>query len=153
MFKEEYGNLVTGNYPIICQQVNCKGVMGSGLAKAIREKYPEVYTGYKNFISAAKMFNDTLLGSINLVHLHDNRHCVNMFAQDSYGRDGKQYTDYNAFSNCLRELEMVLPQKKGIVAFPYLIGCGLGGGDWGIVKEMIRDFSEKIEQDVVIVRI
>ena len=32
MFKEEYGNLVTGNYPIICQQVNCKGVMGAGIA-------------------------------------------------------------------------------------------------------------------------
>lgn len=32
---------------IICHQVNCQGVMGSGIAKQVREKYPVVYRDYK----------------------------------------------------------------------------------------------------------
>ena len=32
---------------IICHQVNCQGVMGSGIAKQVREKYPNVYNSYK----------------------------------------------------------------------------------------------------------
>lgn len=32
---------------IICHQVNCKGVMGAGLAKQIRDKWPDVYDRYR----------------------------------------------------------------------------------------------------------
>ena len=31
----------------ICQQVNCRGVMGAGLAKQIRDKWPVVFDEYK----------------------------------------------------------------------------------------------------------
>ena len=36
------GNLLDKQWDIFCHQVNCKGVMGSGIAKQIAEKYPEV---------------------------------------------------------------------------------------------------------------
>lgn len=36
-----------GRPTVVCHQVNCKGVMGAGLAKQIREKHPEVYEAYK----------------------------------------------------------------------------------------------------------
>ena len=32
---------------IICQQVNCMGVMGAGLAAQIRRKWPNVYNEYR----------------------------------------------------------------------------------------------------------
>ena len=35
---------------IICHQVNCKGVMGAGLAKQIRDKWPVVFDEYKTAI-------------------------------------------------------------------------------------------------------
>ena len=35
---------------VIARQVNCQGVMGSRVAKQIRDKYPEVYTQYKSCV-------------------------------------------------------------------------------------------------------
>lgn len=36
------GNILDYKEDIIVQQVNCRGVMGSGLAKQIMNKYPSV---------------------------------------------------------------------------------------------------------------
>ena len=33
---------------IVCHQVNCKGVMGAGLARQIREKHPDVFSLYRD---------------------------------------------------------------------------------------------------------
>lgn len=41
-----HGNLLDIESGIIAHQVNCKGVMGAGLAKQIRLKYPIVYQAY-----------------------------------------------------------------------------------------------------------
>lgn len=146
MLKFENGNLVTGNYVIFCHQVNCQRVMGAGLARQIRNKYPEVYNEY---VKA-----DQDLGHILPVFTHDGRICINMFAQDKYGMD-KQYTDYFAFKRCLRSIKEFLKihhvKREIPVAFPYGIGCGLAGGEWRAIFSLLTDFSKEIEQDVVIV--
>jgi O-acetyl-ADP-ribose deacetylase (regulator of RNase III) len=151
MLKFEKGNIVTGNYPVFCQQVNCKGVMGAGLAKQIRSKYHAVYTEYAELCGEHE--SKDLLGHNQYVYdlgLND-RVCVNMFAQDGYGRD-KRYTDYSAFKSCLDSLaEKLEDLHVESVAFPYGIGCGLAGGDWYIVLGMLKDFANKIKQDVIIV--
>lgn len=149
MLKFEKGNIVTGNYPIFCQQVNCKGVMGAGLAKQIKEKYPEVFARYKDVckIGAAK------LGACNYIPTKDKRICINMFAQDGYGKN-KRYTDYDAFKKCLNHIAFFMnfhPKNKQNIAFPYGIGCGLAGGDWYIILGMLKDFSEQISQNVIII--
>ena len=147
MLKYEKGNIVTGNWIIFCHQVNCKGVMGAGLAKQIKDKYPEVYKEY------LRVENPTL-GIILPVFTHDGRACINMFAQDGYGRD-KRYTDYDAFKKCLDAIESFLKShhvhEDVQIAFPYGIGCGLAGGDWKIVLCMLNEFANNIKQDVVIV--
>ena len=151
----EKGNIVTGNYPVFCHQVNCKGVMGAGLAKQIREKHPHVYTEYKELCETEK----DLLGHILLSHGQglNGRICVSMFAQDGYGRD-KRYTDYTAFINCLDALAKQMNNYSvegyyNTIAFPYGIGCGLAGGDWVIVQGMLEDFAQKVKQRVVIVSV
>ena len=40
------GNILNATEGIIVQQVNCMGVMGAGLAKQIRDKWPSVYNRY-----------------------------------------------------------------------------------------------------------
>ena len=147
MLTYERGDIITGDYPIFCHQVNCKGVMGSGIARAIKSKYPEVFEHYSELCKFIKP-----LGAAQAVELSDGRVCVNLFGQDRYGRD-KRYTDYTAFKHCLIELEIILSKYPDdtVVAFPYAIGCGLAGGDWNIIQGMIKDFSEKVNQKVVIV--
>ena len=147
MLRFEKGNIVTGDYPIFCQQVNCKGVMGAGLAKQIKTKYPEVFNQYKMYCNVAE------LGKCVYAPTNDKRICINMFAQDGYGRN-KRYTDYNAFKECLDHIAFFMnfhPKQKPSIAFSYGIGCGLAGGDWYIILGMLKDFSEKIPQDVIIV--
>lgn len=126
-------NILNVTRGLICQQVNCQGVMGAGLAKAIRNKWPKVYTSYRVNYMKAK------LGQIQPICVDNNLYVINFFAQDRYGRD-KQHTDYTAFTTCLIKLSQW--QRKNCpklpVYIPYKIGCGLAGGDWSIVKELIK---------------
>ena len=146
MIRVEKGDLLNKKYTIFCHQVNCKGVMGSGIAKQIKNKYPEVYEEY---ISVEK----PILGFIQPVFTRDGRICINMFAQDGYGRD-KRYTDYTAFKNCLTALKGFINdhhvKAEVPVAFPYMIGCGLGGGDWYLIYGILKDFAKTINNDVVV---
>lgn len=145
----ETGNLVTSNYPIFCHQVNCKGVMGAGIAKVIKDTYPEVYKPYAKRCRS----KTNPLGTAMWVYTHDNRICINMFAQDGYGRNGV-YTDYEAFKKCLDEMaeklnsliyEVPFREKYGnIINFPFKIGCGIAGGDWKTVLSLIQEFEKKI---------
>lgn len=153
MIKVVEGDLVNSKYDIFCHQVNCRGAMGSGIAKQIRDKYPEVYDRYRKAIDSFRSFGEKPLGHVVAVPTHDNRFCVNLFAQDGYGRD-KQYTDYNAFNKCLEELAMELgtADPNYVVAFPYGIGCGLAGGDWHVISLLLKNFAASIKQEVVVVK-
>lgn len=129
------GDLFTTTAPFICHQVNCKGKMGSGVAKQVREKYPMAYKAYLSLCNDEKCDPHSLLGRAQFIY-GTEKIIVNMFAQDRYGRDGAQYTDYAAFSSCLYEIGRSVALGERI-AMPYKIGCGLAGGNWNTVYEMI----------------
>ena len=95
------GDLLEADSTFICHQVNCRGVMGSGVAKAIRDKYPEVYTQYKRFCS---QYKGDLLGRVQYVPDRYWEDCSQSVAQENFGYAGKCYTDYDALRKCLEEL-------------------------------------------------
>lgn len=150
------GDLFSTSARYICHQVNCQGRMGNGVAKQVRELFPDVYKHYKLLCDADKgnrfrlgIQESVLLGRVQFVPEVDcpasediNKRLCNMFAQDFYGYDGKMYTDYNAFNRCLAEIRRRVPAGETI-AMPYKIGCGLGGGDWNtIYKAIEQELSE-----------
>lgn len=135
MIRVVNGDLLEADSPFICHQVNCQGVMGSGVAKAIRDKYPEVYTQYKRF---CRRYKGDLLGRVQYASTATGKIVVNLFAQEKFGYDGKCYTDYDALRKCLEELRDNIATSTEI-AFPYLMGCHRGGGDWNIVYAMLED--------------
>ena len=61
----------------------------------------------------------------------------NLFSQNYYGRDGRRYTSYDAIDTGLRHLWDQLEPFHGGLHHP-LFGCGLGGGDWNVVKAIIE---------------
>ena len=61
MVHEIKGNLLDTNCQYICHQVNCQGKMNSGVAKAIRDKWPEVYIQYLKKYADADGYADELL--------------------------------------------------------------------------------------------
>ena len=145
------GDLVKDNsIDIFCHQCNCFGRMGSGIAKQIANKYPEVSEADKRNFAALGAYGQ--FGKILPVECHDGRICVNMYSQFTYGK-GKRQTDYEKFEECLRKLKTFLkdyPGKK--IGFPYGIGCGLAGGDWTIVSGLIEEFAKSVPNEVYIVR-
>lgn len=147
------GNLLDSDCDYICHQVNCQGRMGSGIAKQIREKWPIVYDCYRAKYDEA--YNEALLssdgwgalhqkvasmiiGDIQIIAVDESRFVVNVFAQANYGYDGKRYTSYDAFADCLMRIKIAVP-KGCTIGFPYGIGCGLGGASWKVIHAMIED--------------
>lgn len=140
------GNILDVADGVICHQVNCMGKMGAGLASQIKSEYPEVYERYKSLCYSyddRDRFN--LLGQIQVVPVDQNKWVVNLFGQ--YDTGGERATDYCALATSLGNLQEwvsktgeVIWHKKTSpipVYLPFKIGCGLGGGDWGIVKSII----------------
>ena len=129
------GNILDITEGIICHQVNCRGVMGAGIAKAIRNKYPLVFDLY---IQACKRHEaEELLGTAQIVKVSDTLRVVNMFGQVGYGRSGR-FTNYGAVGESFRNLWDMM-NKNNIdrqVYIPYRMGCGLAGGDWEIYQEI-----------------
>ena len=46
MVEIKTGNVFDTDAKYICHQVNCKGKMASGVAKEVRERYPDAYWEY-----------------------------------------------------------------------------------------------------------
>lgn len=147
MIKHIKCNIFESGADVICHQVNCQGVMGSGIAKQVREKYPNVYKEYKDLCDL-EFYPKNLLGIAQSVHANDKTIIVNIFAQENFGYDGKCYTDYNA----LREgFETVRDNnKEDVIAIPYLMGCHRGGGDWNVVYKMIEEVFADFDGEVLI---
>lgn len=125
---------------VIAHQVNCKGVMGAGIAKQIKEKFPIVFDEYKTLCYKNNNDKDLLLGNAQLIQTNkDNIYVCNLFGQNTYSAKTKQ-TNYLALNLALYKMLKQI-EDLGIknVAIPHKIGCGLGGGDWGIVKNMIEE--------------
>jgi O-acetyl-ADP-ribose deacetylase (regulator of RNase III) len=143
------GDITLSKADIICHQVNCQGAMNSGVAKAIRQKWPKVYTEYAAAAEDIDIgFGDKnlswehMLGHIQVVYLgEENGHSkgvINMFAQAGYGYDGRRYTSYDAFWSCLGEIKKYINPEKTI-AFPARIGCVRGGANWNVIFTMIEE--------------
>lgn len=134
------GNLLNSDCDYICHQVNCQGVMGSGIAKQIREKWPEVYTSYKELCMTVGAQH--LLGTIDIVSTTTGRDVINIFSQYNYGYNGTRYTSYDAFARALEMLrDWIEPGKT--IGFPKNIGCGLGGGNWKVISALIEEILGK----------
>ena len=144
-------NLFESDAPIFCHQVNCLGVMGSGVAKSVREIFPDVYEQYREICVKNKY--SKLLGNTAIIKT-GNRYIANMFAQERFGYDGIRQTSYDAFYNCLVRIKEFC-EKNDInkIALPYKIGSDRGGADWNVIYSMIESVFAKTNIIVEICRI
>lgn len=124
----------------IAHGVNCQNAMGSGVAKALFTKWSEVKKQYHEFIAnKSKMMNFTdisLLGQIQAVGIiGDGKWVFNCFTQRFYGRDPVKYVNYEAIYECFKSIADTRIRELAIPK----IGCGLAGGNWNIVEQIIND--------------
>ena len=135
--KEVKGDLLSSDVKIRCHQVNCRGVMGAGLALQVKQKYPEAFEQYK---ALCDQFGSSLLGHTQFVTCHDGTIIANMFGQDGYG-SGPQ-TNMSALDECLSQVATFAYRVNASVGFPKLLGCGLAGGNWDEVCVLIGNYFD-----------
>lgn len=133
------GDLLDAQTDVIAHQVNCQGVMGSGVAKQIREKWANVYTVYRAEYDLFTDLNKSLLGNCQLVQVNDNQYVANLFGQNKYGYDSKRYTSYDGIYDALTNLAFQMENNNiNSIAFPYRMSSDRGGADWNVILAMIE---------------
>lgn len=150
------GDVTKAPEKIIAHGCNAQGVMGSGVAKAIKEAFPRAYSFYRTqydlyglklgqVVWSSITFNTPYeiirKGAPNYYKL-----IANCITQENYGRDGKVYCSYDAIRECMKKInDVCIAQEIPSVAMPK-IGAGLAGGDWQIISKIIEEeFSDSIE--------
>lgn len=148
MIKEFKGDIFdyvqNGDYVI--HQTNYFGVMGGGIALQIKHQFPNVFDEYAKLCATKTM--EQLLGQAQLVkttHANGAKFTIcNCFGQGDYGRV-VCYTKYDALENAMILVNKAAP-KDARILIPKFIGCGLAGGDWNIVSDMIQKvFADREE--------
>lgn len=131
------GDLLSSGEEIIAHGVNTEGVMGAGIALAIRKKWPSVFVDYQQdhaegrlklgaaMMSMVESENDTL-GVVNMV--------TQKLGEESMLGSGIPVS-YDAINCCFRIIERNPTMLR--VAIPK-IGAGLGGGDWNVIHHIIE---------------
>jgi O-acetyl-ADP-ribose deacetylase (regulator of RNase III) len=125
--------LRTGTIQVLAHQVNCRGVMGAGLARQIRGAYPAAYHDYRQALRSG----DLQLGGARVTPVGPMRFVAHLAGQDGFGRD-RRHTDYAALRSALEGLAAWHRDfAETVIGIPYGIGCGLGGGDWAAVSQLL----------------
>lgn len=149
----------------IAHSCNCQNVMGGGIAKQIKDRYPKAYEadtefyneeyndggGWKGSIgNYSKAVIETQLSDLDLIYSSDARtnlsHATiyNLYTQSGYSTEQRE-VNYEYFWRAMKAMQedLLFNQHelnvRQVVGVPYGISCGLAGGNWKIIKAIIED--------------
>ena len=149
MVKEVQGDLLRQPVDIIAHQTNCAGVMGAGVAKQIKEHLLTTQE-FQKYVNKCRENGASLLGQTQLLEAPDGRIVANCFGENIPTGKGRD-TDYNALMHAIAKVRNYAKASNLTVAVPGLLGCGLAGGDWVIVRDMLyKLFDGKNEPTLII---
>lgn len=125
-------------FDIIVQGCNCFNTMGAGIAKSIREQFPDAWIADQHTLAGDrnKLGNYTIGMSGRLV-------IINAYTQYSTARfPGDDVFEYRSFETILDNLAERFGKWR--IGLP-MIGMGLAGGDRERILPMIEDFAAKMK--------
>lgn len=149
------GDLLASNEKLIAHGCNVHGVMGAGIALAIRNKWPEVYKQYNLLYKEIKAQGyEFPLGFVQFVKLDNGLIVANAMTQYLSPSEDCQYfplvnktkpVSYDAIQCCAEALSNYC-KDNNIESFGIpKIGAGLGGGKWEIIEAI---FSTTVDNSV-----
>lgn len=136
---------------LLVNTVNTVGVMGAGVAKAVRLRYPDIMPPYKAACAHPDPRRRLEPGTLHLYSAPDGRLVVNMATKQNW-RDPSQYDWVGAG---LVYLNRLLCEKRTDIKSVLLPppGCGHGGLDWADVNRMARTYMRPAAERGVEIRI
>lgn len=140
---------------LVGHQVNSFGVMGAGIAAVI---YPLLTAESKDeYIKKCQQIesqpSNDWLGDIQIMQTKRAGLTVcNLFTQAPYITDDGSLTVYPAMRCALRRMEHYARQNHhDVVAVPARIGCGIAGGNWQVVQDIIHSVFDNSPIQMLIV--
>jgi O-acetyl-ADP-ribose deacetylase (regulator of RNase III) len=136
-YNEVSGDLIDlakkGEFDVIAHGCNCFCAMGAGIAPQMANAF-----GCDTFpLEDGKYSGDkNKLGKIDYEKLIvNNKDLIVVNAYTQYGTGGKPF-DYDAFENIVSTMNKEFKGKH--IGLPK-IGAGLAGGNWSVIKDMIKE--------------
>jgi O-acetyl-ADP-ribose deacetylase (regulator of RNase III) len=128
-----------GEFDIIVQGCNCHNVMGSGIARQIRDQFPDAWLADQ----------ETLPGDRNklgryTIGMGGRLVIINAYTQYNTAKyQGQDVFEYNSFENILENLAIRFGKYR--IGLP-MIGMGLAGGDPARIMPMLEKFAEQMAE-------
>lgn len=133
------GDLLKAKETVIAHQVNCCGIAG-GLAADIFKKWPYAKKDYTDLIQ--RIPGKILFGMAYFTGQQKDGHIIcNLFGQYNPG------ADYNPqrLEQALEQLGNYARARNVSVALPYKLSCGICGGDWDEVQQIIERTMDGVD--------
>ncbi len=127
---------------IIAHGCNDRGVMGAGIAKIIKDRYPEAYLAYRTAYEKKGLY----LGDVIWASPENDLVIANCITQ-GLGKSGRN-VNYSAVAVAMYRVA----QNAGVysVRFPF-IGGGLGGGgNPDILLDIFKDIFDNVNVDATL---
>ena len=138
----------------IAHSCNCQNVMGGGIAKQIKDRYPQAfeadagrwsneYTDGGNWRCQIGDYSKAVIETHGTNLPHDVT-IYNLYTQSGYSTK-KREVNYEYFWRALKAVQedLLFNQHEldasQVIGLPYGISCGLAGGNWKIIKAIIED--------------
>jgi O-acetyl-ADP-ribose deacetylase (regulator of RNase III) len=142
-FSERKGNLFEADdLDALAHGVNCKGVMGAGIAKEFARRWSDILPPYREFCQGASV----PLGAAWLYIAGDGTLIFNLTTQRRPGPDAKLRWVAQAVGNMLEQAELTGVKRIGMPR----IGCGIGGLEWVEVRMIVELLANESPVEVVV---
>ncbi len=134
------GNILDSDAQAIVNTVNCVGVMGRGIALQFKRAFPANFKAYKSVCDHNELQPGSMFVFDNATLDGRQRYLINFPTKRHWKGKSKIEDIESGLTALVAEVK-----ERGIktIAIPPL-GCGLGGLDWPIIREMITEAFDHV---------
>lgn len=135
------GSMFDSTAQAFAHGVNTQGVMGAGVARQIRERYPTVYSAYREHCEGGYLMPGYTLA---VAVTFRNHMIYNLATQDLPGPHARLEWVESALTQMV---DKALDYGDLLVAMPK-IGCGIGGLNWSDVEPLVAKAATSLDIEV-----
>ena len=138
MIKYRYNeNIFESKSMALVNTVNCVGIMGAGLAKEFKLRFPEMFKDYVKKCNENKI----KIGKLDIYKINDRKIIINFPTKDHWKYPSKLEYIEKGLNDFVKNYKSWNIKS---IAFPQL-GCGKGGLKWNDVKYLMEKYLTDLD--------
>ncbi|MEG1311737.1 MAG: macro domain-containing protein [Romboutsia sp.] len=143
MVTEKQGDIFADskNWDAFIHGCNCFTTMGGGIARIVKQEFPEAYKTDLKTLSGDR----SKVGTFTSVHTK-NKWIINAYTQYHFAAKGQDVFEYEGFRKILKSVVTIIKSNYKTdytLAMPK-IGAGLAGGNWDDIYDIIVEECKDI---------